>query len=194
MHNDNSMSEALFHPSLFEGVDGQTFGKQIQVDSIKTQKKSGRGTCVHYGSISTLYESTPLIVAYFSQKNVENLQNLLKYAVYREIKMVIDTQSKDELVAVMQSIYIMNVRHPQLPGKIFEKKLQREYTLELLRLNEITVRTMLPHIISDIQQHIDYIRDISNPTSRMYLDNPISDNIKGEREYSSITKIFTGIE
>jgi hypothetical protein len=186
------MSEApLFHPSFFEGMtntDSETIPKLPKTSS-------GGGPCANNsGAISTLYDSTPLILAYFSNKNINNLQNLLRYNIYQEIKMVVDKQSRDELVAVMQSIYIMNARHPQLPQKRFTKALQKEYTMELLRLNEITIRRMLPHVISAIQQHVDYIRDITNPASRMYLDKPISDNIKGERQYPSVTKIFTGME
>lgn len=49
---------------------------------------------------------TPVTRLYFSRKNVDYLQYMLKYLVYKESGNVIGRQSDEELLIIMRSIYL----------------------------------------------------------------------------------------
>ena len=207
----------LFHPSMFEAITPENNTNKRTLDIVTNERKqkftseditklmspgsfkltsddkkvSGSNTRHLF---KNLYGETPLTFLFFSEKNVNNIQNLLRYIVNKEYNMVIDNQSVNELMIVMRSIFLEYSNHPKLineemsPEEI--SQLLPKYTAEVARLNEIVVNELVPKIVSRIQAYIDYLRDAG--TQPKQIDKPLNVNVKGQKEYRSITQVLLG--
>ena len=139
------------------------------------------------------HQKTPLTSAFFSAKNVNNLQKLLKIKVKEITSLWIDDQSVEHLLDVMRYIYITYARHPiDFTSKDLSKqpKLSQIYTAEIKRLNDITVKYSAPRIVTELQSHLYYLRDTS--TSISVLENPVNTSISGQRQYREKTDVLAG--
>lgn len=56
-------------------------------------------------------EKTPVSVLFFSRKNVDYLQYMMKKLVYKETGHIIGRQSDEELLIIMRSIYLQNSKN-----------------------------------------------------------------------------------
>ncbi len=141
-----------------------------------------------------LFGETLLTRLFFSDKNVQSIQNLIKFLVHRETKYVVDTQSTKELLIVMRGIFLEHNSHPPLPDKKMtddqRTKLYIKYQNEVARLNELVVNYSVPKVVSQMQQYVLYLRDASQPLQIM--DKPKFDSITGERQYRTPTQVFFG--
>jgi hypothetical protein len=189
-----------FHPSLFEGYSTRTlkdtelslFQKGEWTDPNVTDKISYVNT-VNLNmtdpddTISSYklknHEETLLTTLFFSSYNIQNIQNLIKFLVHKETGYVLDSQSKSELIIVMRSVYL------EYANELSETAPKDKFTKEVARLNDIVINLIVPKIISQVQQYLDYLRD-SNSTYQ--IDLPKFNSISGEREYRSPTQIFFG--
>jgi hypothetical protein len=146
-------------------------------------------------SSKTMYGSNLFSSVFFSKDNVENLQNLIRFAVFKQTNEIIDKQSENELLIIMRSIFLT---YPNFPPE-FKKGMsleqinyiKSEYQKEVNRLNEIIVNETVPDIVSQIKQYKDYLRDSSRVS---YIETPSDTSIKGQRQYRSITEVLTGYD
>lgn len=205
----------LFHPSMFEKLKPDV-GNERTLSSLREQRATSLNGDVKSlvspgrykltenddkltGSntrhlFKNLYGETPLTFLFFSEQNVENLQLLTRYIVHRESGYVVDKQSHTELLIVMKSVFLEYSAHPLLlDDKMTESErytLLQKYKNEVARLNDIVVNTVVPKLISQLQQYIDYLRD---STQQPYqTDTPQNSSISGERQYRSITQVLLG--
>lgn len=137
---------------------------------------------------------TLLTEVFFSNKNIENIQKLIRFIVHRETSYVIDSQSVEELLIVMRSIFLQYAEHPALldsrqPIEI-QNKIKEQTTNEVKRLNEIVINEIYPTVVAGLKQYLQYLNDASEPY--VLMDKPINDNIKGQRELRSVTSVLTG--
>lgn len=141
-----------------------------------------------------LYGETLLTFLFFSKKNIDNIQDILKYVVHRETGYIIDNQSVNELLIVMRALFLEYSLHPKLITEEMSPKerneLLQKYTAEVARLNMIIVNQVVPKIISQIQQYVDYLRDASEQP--YYMDKPKNDSVKGQKQYRSTTQVLAG--
>lgn len=141
-----------------------------------------------------LYGETPLTFSFFSNKNIQNIQNLIKFTVHRETGYVIDNQSVNELMIIMRSIFLEYSLHPKLIDEKMSDKEKSEliikYKNEVARLNEIVINAIVPKIISQIQQYLDYLRDASQQPYQM--DKPKNESVIGQKQYRSTTQVLFG--
>lgn len=142
------------------------------------------------------YGETPLTFLFFSDKNIRNIQNLIKYTVFNNTGFLIDDQNNMELNIVMRSMFIQYNNHPKLftddMSDDIKYNLIEQYKKEVIRLNEFVVNEVVPGIVSQLVQYIKYIKDINENKLDKYNLKPVNTNIKGEREYRSITSVLTG--
>lgn len=126
-----------------------------------------------------IQETSQLNQLFFSKKNMENIQNLIRYNVYvkSEKKFIIDKQSDIELEIIMRSIYLQH--SPNLPNKIKE---QIEY------LNKLVSDWCSEQIIPEINQYVGYIKEIEYMP--LPIDLPINLSSKGSRSLRSVTTTF----
>lgn len=209
----------LYHPSMFQ-VTNETPGDQRTLLTVRKQRErklaetdikklvspgsfpltdgttpnsnvSGSNTRYLF---KNLYGETLLTFLFFSEKNIQNIQNIVRMLVYKEIKQVIDNQSTNELLVIMRSIFLEYSAHPPLidanTPEVQKQKLLAMYTREVSRLNEIVINEIVPKIVSQLQQYLDYLRDAS--TQPYQTETPKNVSIAGERQYRSITQVLTG--
>lgn len=141
-----------------------------------------------------LYGETPLTFLFFSKQNINNIQDVIRHLIYKELFQVIDNQDVTELMIVMRSIFLEYHRHPKLltpdMSDLEKTKLTKQYTDEVSRLNDLVINDTVPRIISQLQQYMDYLKDCSTP--RTIMDKPQSDSVTGRRNYRSHTNIWLG--
>lgn len=141
-----------------------------------------------------LYGETPLTFLFFSDKNIQNVQKLLRFVVHKEIGQSIDNQDTTELMIVMRSIFLEYSRHPKLIDDTMSDEMKnallKQYTNEVDRLNQLVVNETVPRIISGLQQYLDYLKDAS--TQPIPLQLPKSMSSAGTKTYRSVTSVLIG--
>jgi hypothetical protein len=161
---------------------------ELSVDEDKLSRSNTRFV------FKNLYGETLLTFLFFSEQNILNIQNLIKFNVNKEIGYVIDNQSMAELLIIMRAIFLEYSFHPELLKEDMPKEKKDEllvkYTNEVDRLNKIVIDQIVPKLISQIQQYIDYLRDASQQPYQM--DQPKNPSIQGERQYRSVTQVLMG--
>ena len=126
-------------------------------DSIKVKNKSTDYRNALQGS----WCNCPLSRTFFSKKNIETIQNILKKKVYQYSKYEIGDQSETALKMTMRNIYFE-----------YSKNLPNNIPQQISKLNEILTNKLVPKIISEAIAYIKYKRDIS--TLRVPINRPIS--------------------
>ena len=71
-----------------------------------------------------------------------------------------------------------------------KQKLYKMYSDEVRRLNDILISEIVPKVISQLQQYLDYLRDASQQPYEM--ETPKNVSIAGERQYRSVTQVLLG--
>ncbi len=205
----------MFHPSLIERIDAPDLGNTQLLNDIKSNDaikqvlnlqpvKSYEFTKGEKDlpDINTdylfrnLYGNTLLTDLFFSRQNVDNIQNILKFRVYKQHGEVIDKQSPTELLIVMRAIFLQFSKHPRLivPEMSDEVKnvYLKQYTAEVDRLNKLVADEQTPKIVNSIQQYYTYLYDSSR--THPVIDRPQDVSIKGKRELRTTTQVLAGSE
>lgn len=96
-----------------------------------------------------------LAQVFFSQRNLDVLQNSLRYRVYRESggQFVIGRQSDVALMSIMRDVYESSVRY--VPD--------HEVVEATKRLNEHVLGNAVPNVLSAVRFHDFYLKDIERP-------------------------------
>lgn len=143
----------------------------------------------------TVYAKNLLADLFFSDSNIKNIQNLIKFTVHAKTSERIDDQSQDELFIIMRSVFLSYAQFPPaLENGLTNDEtnaIKEMYRKEIHRLNELVINETVPDIISQLKQYKDYLRDISTAP---FIENPQNVSIKGQREYRSITEVLTGMD
>jgi hypothetical protein len=126
-----------------------------------------------------IQETSTLNQLFFSKKNMDIIQNMIRYTVYEksEKKFIIDKQSEVELEIVMRSIYLQH--SPNLPNKIKE---QIQY------LNKLVSDWCSEQIIPEVSQYFGYMKEIEYMP--VPIDLPLNLSSKGSRSLRSVTTTF----
>ena len=115
---------------------------------------------------------------FFSDENINLINKLLILSVYKKSnnQFLISQQSQESLLIVMRYIFIEYSRN--LPYDIIN---------QIKELNNIVICEILPNIITNITQRIDYLKEIECP-KRQLLDLPI--NVNKTKNRKSIASIL----
>ncbi len=117
---------------------------------------------------------------FFSDENMSFINKQLILSVYKKSngKFKISEQSKQDLIIVMRYVFLEHSRH--LPYDIAG---------QIKELNCRVVSEILPNIITNVNQRVDYLDEINNP--RKVLPLPIHVH-KSNRNLQSTTNILFG--
>lgn len=139
-----------------EKVSGDDGLKQLDIVIHKDHQET---------SVKGLLEKTSISDLFFSEVNINVLQDTIRYKVYKNTNKVISKQGENELYIIMRSIMLQfsnfNVGFSEVKD-------------EIKRLNEMVIKYAVDNVSSNVKQHMGYIDDISNlPTP---LDRPSFSN------------------
>lgn len=123
-------------------------------------------------AIKGIHVNNPISQVFFSQTNIDALQEAIRYQVYLKSckKHTISRQSDTELKIIMRAIYLDNAKH-------------RDYDIlpEVRRLNQIVLEFAVPRILREISMYMTYKSDIDK------LPDPMP---RGQFESSKGTKVL----
>lgn len=124
--------------------------------------------------------NSPVSIAFFSNKNIARIQKYIRREIFKRSKgeYVLETdQDENDLILVMRAIFLEYSRH--LPTNIAE---------QVAELNRYTLREIVPGMITNIEQQMLYLRDMSQPIQPIAL--PLNVNNGGRRNLPSVTSLW----
>jgi hypothetical protein len=99
-----------------------------------------------------LWDSTPLSIAYFSQQNIQIIQNGIRAGVYKKSngQYVIGQQDCDSLKIIMRSVFFQHAANQlsNIPQQIEQ-------------LNKIVLNYCIQQVYSEAQGYMKYVDDVS---------------------------------
>jgi len=130
-------------------------------------------------SLYGIQETSKLNQLFFSKRNMEIIQNNIRYTVYTKTnkKHIIDKQSDIELQIIMRSMYLQHS-----PNLEYNYKEQLEY------LNKLVVDWCVEKIIPQLEQYIGYLKEVEYMP--LPIDLPVNLSSKGSRTLRSVTSTF----
>lgn len=134
-----------------------------------------------YRVLTGIQQVSLFSLLFFSNENIQEIQRLIKYNVYKIGNFRIDNQDETELVLIMRGNYLEFSKIPQK---------QEDYTTEIARLNEIVVEQSIRTILSEITQQQKYLYDIEN---RPYIESyGVNDSVTGNKQVRDVSDIIFG--
>lgn len=109
--------------------------------------------CVTYRSATEgIWNSTPLSQAFFSQQNIEIIQNGIRAGVYKRSngQYVIGPQDCDSLKIIMRSVFLQHSANQ--PNNISN---------QIYELNKIVLNYCIQQVYSEAQGYMKYVDDVS---------------------------------
>lgn len=209
------MFNANLHPSVFQNklppqpekrtIDSVAFERSIPVDlrvaprrnynlysnpELDSEDKSYASTV-----LSGIQTDTKLARVYFSKRNIDHLQKVIRTKVFLESGgsfdsngapvtgqgHVVGKQSETQLLIFMRYIYMSYCTFPTdcSDGVVYA---------EVNRLNDLVVTETVPNILEHVEAHLGYIRDASR------IPDPISRSLAttnaGTRQLRSVTEVL----
>ena len=106
----------------------------------------------YHNSTAGIFDESPLIKAYFSKENIENIQRSIIIGVYEKSngQYQIGTQDCESLKIIMRSVYLQN--SVNLPNNIPE---------QIKSLNNIVLNYCINSIYGEVQGYMKYLYDAS---------------------------------
>jgi hypothetical protein len=150
-------------------------GNQFEMFTENNNKHDNFKEYALYG----IQNRSPLSELFFSKVNMKRIQDRLRYRVYIASggKYNIGPQDDTELEIIMRAIYLQHAKN--LPNQLKE---------QVNELNRLVVEFSWPKVLSEVEQYINYIKNLE------YLPEPIPlpQNLssKGTRTLSSVTSTF----
>lgn len=143
------------------------------------QEDTMKPTTVRRQAYTNQVECNLLNQLFLSPENIENLQQRIRYEVYKASnqQQIIGRQDELQLVIVMRSIYYTYGKN--LPTHIKE---------QISELNDLVVLDVVPKIMSEIQADLRYKFDAS--TQPMPLSHPQNMSTKGMKILPSVTSVY----
>ncbi len=109
--------------------------------------------CVTYRNATEgSWDATPLSQAFFSQQNIQIIQNGIRAGVYQRSngQYVIGPQDCDSLKIIMRSVYLQHAANQ--PNNISQ---------QIAELNKIVLNYCLQQVYSEAQGYMKYVDDVS---------------------------------
>lgn len=101
------------------------------------------------------YENNLLNDIFFSDVNINLLENQIIKNVKDKKNYIISKQSKKDLIVIMRNVYLNNAKH--------NYKTKEELKKEIKNLNKDSVKHCVGIIIKNIDNYIFYLNDINTP-------------------------------
>jgi len=114
-------------------------------------------------------ECTMLDYLFFSNRNIQIIQNAIRKQVHDISGHLIGNQSQNELLQIMRSIFFLN-----LPLEF------PNVTENIKFLNKAVIDQALPKILTNLKQYLIYLKDSNR--QRLPFQRPQEESIKGTKQ------------
>jgi Family of unknown function (DUF5761) len=111
-------------------------------------------------------QSTPLSQLFFSDFNLQMIQNTIRGRFRKQTGIAIDYQKQDDVLTLMRMVYINNSVNPYT-----------DILDQVRRMNEIVITKAIEQINTGVSQYIGYMKNISLP--RVPESRPINTSSVG---------------
>jgi len=117
-----------------------------------------------------IQSSSRLSKAFFSNENISNIQDNIRYSVWINTnkQYIIGTQNEYELKIIMRSVYLQNALNQE-----------DNITQQILTLNNIVLQYCVKQVTSQVIQYINYQKEINS--NRNIPAHSINVNSRGEK-------------
>lgn len=115
---------------------------------------------------------------FFSKTNVDKIQQIIKELIkeYLNVELTQD-QNVQSLLMVMRDIYLQN-------GRFLDYEIKKQVD----DLNLKLLNTLLPDIITNVKQQLEYLDYIERPLDP--IDRPLNDSVKGSKKSKPISNLW----
>lgn len=162
----------------------QVFNNASDIKKFKFVSKD-KETFPYRYVLTGIQELNPFNKLFFSEENLQWLHSNIRYEVYNKSinKTVISKQRDSDVLESMRRIYLQNSNNPESKDEMKE---------EILRLNRLVLKDIVPRIVSEIIQYTQYLRDIEKirPPNRL----PENTSITGTKLYERGPADVLGLE
>lgn len=119
-----------------------------------------------------IYDQTLLSDLFFSEENIWNLDNQLRYKIYEmsEKQFILGPQDKVELVLIMRAIFLNYSRNNPYCS----------VTDQIKKLNDLVIEKASTPLYSNTLQYLRYLED-ANESHKMVIALPVNVNNKGTK-------------
>ena len=128
-------------------------------------------------AVININEKTLLSELFFSEQNINNIQNSIRYKIYKLTGQTISRQSDTDLKIIMRSYYLQYGKND--PNYIKE---------QITDLNNHVLNYCVPKVHDELLQHKDYIKDVQS--LYMPISRPINMSSAGTKVNKSVTDTF----
>jgi len=103
-------------------------------------------------AVRHIHTNSPVSSLFFSQHNIDILQNGIRYSVYNSTsaKYVIGKQSETELQVIMRSMYLQ-----------YSKNMFEDVIGQVRELNSKVLDYVVPRVLVELNQFVNYRNDIT---------------------------------
>lgn len=103
-------------------------------------------------AVRHIHTDSEVASLFFSQKNVDVLQDGIRYSIYTKTNYnhTIGKQSETELQIIMRSIYLQ-----------YSRNLKEDIVNQVKELNSRVLDYAVPKILSELNQYVNYTHDIT---------------------------------
>lgn len=112
--------------------------------------------------------ATPLNKTFFSQQNLESIQNMIRSTFQKESGLRLDRQNESDIIVLMRKVFIDkgNFPYDNVCGQVRV-------------MNEAVTQEALRQIRTNVSQYMTYVRDMDKPI--MPPATPLNTSIYGMR-------------
>ena len=130
-------------------------------------------------AVKSILVKNKLNQAFFSKRNIDRIQNLIRYQVYMNTKdhYIVGKQSVIDIEVIMRSIYLQH-----------GKNLPYDICKQVDELNMWVVEIIVPRVITEVEQYMGYRRDIEQLPTPIALPQNLSS--AGTKTLRSVTTTF----
>lgn len=127
-------------------------------------------------TIRGIIQPTNLSRQFFSQNNIQQIQNMIRYQVWKKTKHVIEPQKSEDLLIIMRSLFL---QYSNMTDSCDQSVIQKEID----RLNFYILRDTVPDILTNVEQYFGYLRDAGRIPAP--IPQPLALSNKGTKELRS---------
>ena len=149
-------SDQTFKPDMF--INKQNNGRINNIDitsnndKFKLMDKIPVVNKLYTNSLNGIFEKSTLSMAYFSNENINIIQDNIRKGVYEKSdkQIIIDNQSIDIIVQIMRSYYLE-----------YSLNLENDITKQIETLNNMVIKQCVENAYNEAISYVKYRKDIS---------------------------------